>query len=92
MTLDLPDRHAARVHQHDLVVEAGKAPLIALNQIECSLGERLPPLVGDGQIGFGLPPGRDAARRPASVCSALMTAGMALTPLGLLQGRTLRRL
>jgi hypothetical protein len=33
MTLDLAHRHAARVHRHDLVVEAGKPPLIALDQL-----------------------------------------------------------
>jgi len=33
MALDLADRHAARVHRHDLVVEAGKASLIALDEL-----------------------------------------------------------
>jgi hypothetical protein len=38
MTLDLANRHAARVHRHDLVVEAGKPALVALDQlrIECA--------------------------------------------------------
>ena len=38
MALDLANRHAARVHRHDLVVEAGKPPLVALDQlrIECA--------------------------------------------------------
>ena len=33
MALDLPHAHAARIHRHDLVVEAGKASLIALDQL-----------------------------------------------------------
>ena len=33
MALDLAHRHAARVHRHDLVVEAGKPSLIALDQL-----------------------------------------------------------
>ena len=33
MALDLPNRHAARIHRHDLVVEAWKPPLIPLDQL-----------------------------------------------------------
>ena len=33
MTLDLPHRHPARIHGYDLVVEAGKSPLVASDQL-----------------------------------------------------------
>jgi len=33
MALDLAHRHAARIHRHDPVVEAGKPPLVALDQL-----------------------------------------------------------
>jgi hypothetical protein len=33
MALDLAYAHAACVHRHNLVVETGKAPLIALDQL-----------------------------------------------------------
>ena len=33
MALNLADRHAARIHRHDLLVEARKTPLIAGDQL-----------------------------------------------------------
>jgi hypothetical protein len=33
MALNLAHRHAAGVHRHDLLVEAGKPPLIARDQL-----------------------------------------------------------
>ena len=34
MALNLPDCHAARIHRHDPVVEAGKPALVALDQLQ----------------------------------------------------------
>ena len=52
MALDLADRHAARVHRHDLLVEAGKPALIAGNQLRI---ERAFAITRNAQIQLGAP-------------------------------------
>jgi hypothetical protein len=47
VALNLPHRHAPRIHRHDLVVEAGKAPLIALDQLRI---ERPVPVARDADV------------------------------------------
>ena len=47
MPLDLPNRHSPRIHRDDLIVEAGKPPLIALDQLWI---ERALPIAGDANV------------------------------------------
>ena len=52
MALDLPNRHAAGVHRHDLLVEARKAALIAGNQLRI---KRAFAIARNAQIELGAP-------------------------------------
>jgi hypothetical protein len=61
VALDLPHAHAARVHRHDLVVEAGKAPLIALDQLRI---ERSFPIARNANVDLRVL-GQDRLRRVA---------------------------
>src|SRR3954470_8136686 len=51
MTLDLPGRHASRVHGDDLLVEARKPPLIPGDQLRV---ERAFPIARNTQVQLGI--------------------------------------